>query len=497
MKEKILFINLSGSQFLGEKTVVGLKEKYRVPLAAVISSDEEQIETLGATPVSERVMSIELSELFMRKQARKQSVKVREVGSRDESLMEENYTASALCQPGTLMLPSPDETQQLLDDLELERMKVQIRQFLPDKIILAVHGSLQDSNRCYYEIFGEPSAAVLGSAADLATFTRDLTSTMTSQGKDNLTLLMCYGARLALFDLDHSLVACDDFQSSFAYQFIHAYGCDPSAEFYQREALHERQIHMEAFLGSVGVDATTGEFQVDSESKIYFDRMIVRLLVPINMNRLRIQDLSEKELKTFPQNELKGYTREYDRDAPCELSRRMQLANDYMDFIGNNELFQSLYRDDGKDNHVNGVIDFTFNHQEVVCKRRNKDAPYDPSRFAKLESQIRDTLLSPYYQCPKPPTQKDKTIQRLLSTLQYLLADIKDLDVLNSSIESFQKTKEYHVCLEEGSNTYGSFFSSPSKSAGLLAFETLCSDARALCNDAIIDKPIQTVSPSP
>ena len=69
--------------------------------------------------------------------------------------------------------------------------------------------------------------------------------------------------------------------------------------------------------------------------------------------------------------------------------------------------------------------------------------------------------------------------------------------MLNSSIESFQKTKEYHVCLEEGSNTYGSFFSSPSKSAGLLAFETLCSDARALCNDAIIDKPIQTVSPSP
>lgn len=174
------------------------------------------------------------------------------------------------------------------DNIALDSKELQtIQQWLKnrkkdDKIIIAAHGKIDDTEFCYAETDPDElfKTKKLLSHSQLATFLKMALGIKDQPDFFNITLSICYAARSETYDKDHILDIDEvDILSSFAAKLYKAL----LADFY---------VRMKAVTGSVEFDTKTGSLLVESEEAIGVTReydalnKAIKLFEQTNVNPL-------------------------------------------------------------------------------------------------------------------------------------------------------------------------------------------------------------------
>ena len=271
---KVMFINLGDSGLLGESSAKGLMKKYS---SDVFSGVEESLSASAATLAEERSIGSESAE----------SEPPLEGGVK---YLKSDLAFKLIAEKKPRSLEERGKLEQ-----QLEAIKTQIKDYSPDRIMLAAHGNLSDTDVCYYHRPGEPPRP-LATARELATFLSELTSTCTSAGKDHVSLMICYGARTANFAADQSQLPMAEFKSSFAYKFLEEY----SRSQMLGVARSARTIHLEAFTGAVSVDKLSGETIIGNETKTMLVQLYFQHIKAFEVIQKKLHELQIKFNEKYP-----------------------------------------------------------------------------------------------------------------------------------------------------------------------------------------------------
>jgi hypothetical protein len=379
---------------------------------------------------------------------------------------------------------------------EIVRIKKQIEDFKPEQLMLGVHGGLEDTTYCYTSVFGEDSGfQKLATPGELAKFFKEITSTSVT-GKNNISLLMCYGARTNDYMADHSTLALDQFQTSFAHQFLKAYSSKNTANTYERQ---DSIITLEAFTGSVEVLNNEwqegGQFKVSDETEIQLEMIRTRHNNDaLNEPHLRRIEQLEEEKRLLQGGKTEKYEKYIEEKAflkdPSELGKRWRKIDAARQITKLYESAMKVVRKQQPNNPI-GVIDFTYNPQEasITCSRRYSNQPkIDTFLLKKFEDRIAKIVVGAYYNFgSKPrhhifPVRPMESFKKELQTLrgdvlktkilldfEKSIVDINDLNELNDKITSFKNSEEYNILSKRQDLGFG-------KLASVAAFESICED---------------------